>query len=397
LALAVVTGAGAAFSAVSTYDFVQFLDRQVHSIHCGFVPGASAELGDSGCRTAMMSPFSSFFGQWIWGGIPVALWALAVFAFLTYRAALIAWRGHATRQEAGFLLAATGLPVAMSILYFILARQLGTTCKVCVGMYACSAVAFVLAFFALLRIAPQGGDSMVRLAGWFTQGVGFVGVLTGVYLAFHPSAAPQRHGGCGALVQPDDPSRVMLELKPGATSMIEVLDPLCPSCRALDLRLGVSSLSQDLGVKALLFPLDSSCNWMVTEELHPGSCAVSEAILCATGLGEKKDFNSGRRVLSWAFQHQEHLREKAKADPKALRAELEAKFPQIKGCLNGSQVKNKLLKSLRWAVANGLPVLTPQLFVGEKRMCDEDTDLGLEYALREMLSAEPGPIKGAHR
>jgi hypothetical protein len=35
-----------------------------------------------------------------------------------------------------------------------------------------------------------------------------------------------------------------------------------------------------------LFPLDKECNWMVSESLHPGSCAVSEAVLCAGPDGE---------------------------------------------------------------------------------------------------------------
>ncbi len=49
--------------------------------------------------------------------------------------------------------------------------------------------------------------------------------------------------------------------------------------------------------------------------------------------------------------------------------------------------KNKMVKSLRWAVANALPVMTPQLFIKGKRLCDEDTDLGLEYTLNKMVEA----------
>ena len=56
--------------------------------------------------------------------------------------------------------------------------------------------------------------------------------------------------------------------------------------------------------------------------------------------------------------------------------------------LGGTLVKNKLTKSLRWAVANAIPVLTPQLFVGNSRMCDEDSDLGLEFTLSRMLSKQ---------
>src|SRR4051812_8519600 len=69
-----------------------------------------------------------------------------------------------------------------------------------------------------------------------------------------------------------------------------------------------------------------------------------------------------------------------------LREKIETTFPNVKGCLGSTLVKNKLTKSLRWAVANGIQVLTPQLFVGNARMCDEDSDLGLEFTLSKMLS-----------
>lgn len=390
LAVAVASLVGAVFSAVSTFDFMQFLDRQVHSIHCSFVPGAGLELGDSGCRTVMMSPYSSFFRESVWGGVPVALWALAVFAFLAYRAGSSAWRATASRQEAAFLVAATGLPLGMSLIYLALSVHLGTTCKVCVGMYASSVGAFVLAVLALRR-TPSGGDAPgLRFAGWFLQGVVFVGLLTLVFLASHPTAESKKAGGCGALVQAEDSAHVMIELKSGKVDAVEVLDPLCPSCRALDTRLGASSVGKELGLKGLLFPLDSSCNWMVTESLHPGACVVSEAVLCAAGFSEPRDHAAARRVLAWAFAHQDELREEARKDPPSVRTRLEARFPEVKGCLGGAKVKNKLLKSLRWTVANALPVLTPQLFVREERMCDENTDLGLEYSLRGMLAQKRG-------
>lgn len=388
---------GATFSAVSTFDFMQFLDRQVHSIHCSFVPGAGQELGESGCRTVMMSPYSSYFRDQLWGGIPVALWALAVFSYLVARAGAPLLRGATSRREAGFLLAATGLPLGMSVIYFALSLHIGATCKVCVGMYGSSITAFVLAFLSWRQTSGTTPEVSGSVAGWFGQGVGFVVLLTLVFLAARPASDSGKLGTCGTLVQADDPAGVMLELKSGKTPAIEVLDPLCPACKAFDTRLTSSGLGHELGMKGLLFPLDSTCNWMVTEELHPGACAVSEAILCAQGLGEKKNAEAGRKVLAYAFAHQEQLREDAKKDQKAMRAALEAKFPEVKGCLGGPQVKNKLIKSLRWAVANALPVLTPQLFVRDRRMCDEDTDLGLEYSLKRMLaSGGAAASKGAH-
>ena len=38
-------------------------------------------------------------------------------------------------------------------------------------------------------------------------------------------------------------------------------------------------------------------------------------------------------------------------------------------------------------VSNQLPVLAPQLYVAGVKLCDEDVDLGLSFALSRMLSA----------
>lgn len=386
---------GVLFAAVSTHDFIQHLDRQVHSIHCSFVPGAGGVVGDSGCRAVMLSPYSSFFRESFWGGIPVSLWAMAVFAFLSYRSGVLAYRGSARRDEATFLLAATGLPVVMALAYgFLSVVKVGATCKVCVGIYAASAAAFLGAWIAWQRTPADKDEGYAPKPHprWFAEGVGFVAVLTVAFLLFTPSSdAKGANRECGTLVRGDDPSGVMIALSDrGRVEGIEVLDPLCPACRAFDARLEASDVGDDLKLKGVLFPLDATCNWMVTERLHPGACLVSEAVLCAQGLGAQKDSVAARQVLAWAFEHQESLRALAEKDEGALRRRVEEAFPKVKGCVGGHAVKNKLTKSLRWAVANAIPVLTPQLFVGERRVCDEDTDLGLEYTLARMMRQGAG-------
>jgi hypothetical protein len=163
------------------------------------------------------------------------------------------------------------------------------------------------------------------------------------------------------------------------TPAIAVLDPLCPACRAFDRRLEASELDQRLSMQVLLFPLDSKCNWMVKSSLHPGACVVSEAMLCAPA--------SAPRILEYAFSEQQRLLELGKTNEAALKADLEQHFPDVKGCVGSAAAKARVNKSLRWAVANALPVMTPQLFVGQTRICDEDTDLGLEYTLTKRLEA----------
>jgi hypothetical protein len=282
----------------------------------------------------------------------------------------------------------------MSVLFGVLAAwKLDALCKVCVGIYASSAIVLVGAFLAH-RAAAADGPSRLGLA--LAEGTALVAVLTAAYVALAPAGAEKSLLGCGSLVTSGDAGGVMIPLGgdapaagPKLTPAVEVLDPLCPSCKAFDQRLSASALGERLELKGVLFPLDSACNWMVTEAIHPGACAVSEAVLCAAGAAsDRKDPAAAGAVLKWAFARQAELRDLAAKDDRALRDLLEREFPAVKGCLGGALVRSKLTKSLRWAVANAIPVLTPQLFVAGSRMCDEDTDLGLEYTLGRMLSPQ---------
>lgn len=391
---------GCWFAGTSTSDFVEHLDREVHKIHCSYNPTAEVESTiESPCRTVMLSPYSSWFRQDYWGGIPVSLWAIAVFAFLAYRAAHLLIRGRPVRSEGLFLFAATLLPAGMSGMYYWLAvSKVGAICKVCLGIYWSSGFAALFGLMALLMSSGSDGKGIGRFLVGIVEGVAFVGVLTMVYLGFAPKADANAGGvkGCGTLAQPADDAGIMIAISPqsGGTPTIEVLDPLCPSCKAFDNRLKASELHAKLDMKAVIFPLDATCNWMVAQTMHPGACAVAEAMLCAsgnvTGQGNPAE---GRKILDWAFKNQEDLTAQAKTDEPALRKRLETEFPAVKGCLGGNQVKNKLVKSLKWTVSNALNVLTPQVFVNGTRMCDEDTDLGLEYTLSHMLAGQGGGKK----
>ena len=129
--------------------------------------------------------------------------------------------------------------------------------------------------------------------------------------------------------------------------------------------------------KAILFPLDNTCNWMVTEATHPGACTVSEAVLCA---GAKAP-----DVIAWAFEVQDRIREETAKDPAAAARIVKERFPELAACVGSPEARSKLNKSLRWSVANNVRVLTPQLFVRGAKLCDEDVDLGLEYALPRLI------------
>jgi len=389
--------AGAYFAGFSTYDFVQHLDREMHNVTCTFLPGLaeSDAGGESGCQATMMSPWSSVFRAAVWGGLPISLPGLAVFAFLLFRG-LDLWlnRREDDRGATGFLALASALPLLTSIgMGYLSLVELDAACKLCIGIYVSSAVAFVAAVLNWrAAAAPRLGED-IGLAGEpdpgagqdlrghllsFGEGVGFVAVPSLVYLIAMPDYSGFV-GTCGELAKPEDPYAVMVPIGPqtGGKPTIEVFDPLCPTCRAFEERLEASGLEEKLARKALLFPLDNSCNWMVGYALHPGACVVSEAVLCA---GDKAD-----AVIHWAFENQEQIVTQAKTDDKAAARMVGQAFPELASCIGTPGVKSKLNKSLRWAVANQLPVSTPQVYVEGKKLCDQDIDLGMDYALSRLI------------
>jgi uncharacterized membrane protein len=382
--LAVFALAGVVFAGVSTYDFIAHLDRQVHAITCSIVPGLGPKdaSGASGCHTVLMSPYSSVLRDLTWGGIPIALPALGVFAFLLFRAVDLLLRKRMVRGETGFMIAATALPVLTSIVYGIIsATQIGTFCKVCLGIYVSSLGVFVAAIAAHVFTPPAGEHKAGGLSQWgfyFVEGLAMVALPVLLYLAFKPAYADSLLHTSG-LRHPEDKYGVMLDMHgSGQVPAIEVLDPLCPACKGFSERLAASGLGEKLQIKLVLFPLDKECNWMVGESLHPGACAVSEALLCA---GERAN-----KVLAWAFANQEDLRGRGGSSSAPVYARIKQEFPDLAACLGQPSVRARVNKGLRWIVANSLPVLTPQLFIRNQKLPDEDTDLGLDYVLSRVLA-----------
>jgi hypothetical protein len=336
-----------------------------------------------------MSPYSSVFRESIWGGVPISLPAMAVFAFLLFWGAMLALTGRSRDPRAtGFYALATGVPALTSAVMAVISlRALDALCKVCLGIYISSALCVLGAVLLYLRArtpdAPVVADPPSRLstgvlAGAFGLGCAFVLVSVVAYASSVPDFE-RFVGACGSLEKPQDPHGVLvpLERAPNGVKMIEVLDPLCSACRGFEERFEGLEMGDKVHREALLFPLDDRCNWMVESALHPGACAISEAILCAG--------DQAREVLAWSFSEQAKIMEAERAQAGSAQKLAAARFPSLAGCIGSSKVKARLNRALRWAVDNQLPVLTPQLYVEGTRLCDADTDLGLDYMLTRLV------------
>ena len=131
-----------------------------------------------------------------------------------------------------------------------------------------------------------------------------------------------------------------------------------------------------LDVQLALFPLDDTCNWMLDRPLHPGACTVSKAVLCAGP--------EARRVMDWAYEEQVYLTRAGKAGEPTLREVIRQRWGNdILKCMDAKDTSVRLNNHLHFAAENAVPVSTPQVYLGNRRVCDEDTDIGLRFTLKK--------------
>jgi hypothetical protein len=90
-------------------------------------------------------------------------------------------------------------------------------------------------------------------------------------------------------------------------------------------------------------------------------------------------------MMDWAYANQEALAAAGKNGPKALAAQVEQRWgKELVQCMHKNETTQRLNRHLHYAVDNALPVSTPQIFLGGKRLCDEDIDIGLMFALQKL-------------
>ncbi|HEY3595489.1 MAG TPA: vitamin K epoxide reductase family protein [Polyangiaceae bacterium] len=377
---------GLIFAILSSVDYARHLDRHLHDVHCSLVPGLSNRADDeeNPCRAAMYSAYAAVFRGAIWGGVPISLFAVGAFSFFVGFLIYLFVAGRSAPKTALGFFAALGLtPLMVSVAMFVISlTKLGALCKTCVGIYLSStflAVAAILALRALLRSGP---DKPTGSWFWPPVWVGALLVCTLVPSLVYASSVPDERPfltQCGKLQKTTESHNALIKMKTPQSVRPAILfeDPLCPTCRAFHQRMVAEGAFDRLDIELALLPVDSECNWMLTTPLHPGACTVSKAIICA---GDR-----ARDVLEWAYEEQDDLVKAAKAGDPTLRTALSQRWGNdIVRCLDATSTKLKLNQQLHFAADNAIPVSTPQMYLGDQRVCDEDTDLGLRYTLAQL-------------
>jgi uncharacterized membrane protein len=405
---------GLVFAIYSTYDYALHLDRQMHSVHCSFIPGAPAAAEDNACKAALFSPYSAIFRATYWGGIPISLFAIGAFSFYAGFGAYLLIAGERAPKIAFGFIGVTGFGpfVASVVMFLISAIKLGSFCKLCVGIYISSIALAVGSGFALVHFfsmgkaqrvgtapMPQAGrggvargapppqqpaearTSPLPALAWLA-GLGFAAMLPAlVYVASLPDYRPHL-AKCGTVALKPEPHNSLIKIPTTRPVQPVTLfeDPLCPSCKAFHQRLIADDIFDKLDVTMVMFPLDTTCNWMLDRSLHPGACLLSGAVLCSGG--------NARATLEWAYDNQDELRDAGKASPDALKNKIKARFgADIANCADDKKTTVRVNQHLHYASNNKVPISTPQMFLGERRVCEEDTDLGLKYTLGQLAPA----------
>ena len=159
---------GLIFGGLSSLDYIQHLDRQIHDVHCSYVPGLGAgQTPDNACRVAMYSPYAALFRDRYWGGVPIGLFAVGAFAFFAAFAIYVLLAGRAAPKKALVFLAVFGAtPTLVSILMGVIAAlKLGQFCKTCVGIYASSALLMIGGIAAVIVASREGHEPRVPRPG----------------------------------------------------------------------------------------------------------------------------------------------------------------------------------------------------------------------------------------
>jgi uncharacterized membrane protein len=374
---------GLVFAGISSLDYASHLDRGLHDLHCSFIPGADVSVSAEGCRTALNSPYSALFKRAIWGGIPISLFALGCFCFLLGYAVSIALARRPVGRSGGMLyglLAITPLLVS-AVMFSISVFELGTICKTCAGIYIASLALGVSA----IGVAAASWSERVPLSfGSFAAGALIASAMllwvlapSIVYAALAPDHEPLV-SQCGRIKVDKEAHDALLKL-PGRLPVKHAVffeDPLCPTCKSLHERLRDAQVLERLDIELALFPLDSDCNWMLDQPLHPGACKVSRAVLCA---------DSPAAMLEWAYANQPALADAARAGGKTLDQFIAGRWGAgVTRCMAERATQQRLNRHLHYAVQNGIAVSTPQIFIEGQRLCDEDIDMGLMFALHTL-------------
>jgi len=267
------------------------------------------------CDIVNASSYSEFLGA------PIAWWGTIYYGLLAamcFFGAFSKRERRATVSMAWFM-ALSGIPYVL-FLFYVSWTVLGVFCIECIGMYAASFIAAIGLFFALrmrLKGIPAYILNYFRALVGKSHELGFdpkiwthliiVAVIYGI--AWLGIAVYQTKGMAGfGKVDVDKEAQAFytqavqpIEISPhwavwgnpaAKVKLIEFSEFQCPFCRraSFTVKPFLQQFRKDVALYFVNFPLDSSCNPLLDQPMHPNSCYFAKAAICANKMGNFWDY-----------------------------------------------------------------------------------------------------------
>lgn len=342
-------------------------------------------------------------------GVPLAGWGLVYYGTLL-SLLLTGWiLGRAFRFEAmvaAFLIAAFG--AAGSIALFIaMVTPIAPFCPMCATIHAIN----LLLLFPLKRLTGcsirqlfQTSLTGVRylfggkvndpvaarwtVVGYFASALVSVVIYQWVFVEYtlhkRPAEAPLDPRQTMAMFLAGQQHEIPIsdadsQLGP-ADALVQMVifnDLQCPGCRQLAKTIPglVTEFGDTLHVVFKHFPLDSVCNSLLREELHPRACQAAWAGEAARAQGKFWDYHE-------ALIHQ---RSGAKKSLKSVVESLRLDVVQFEADRHGESARTKVLEDVALGIRLGVDG-TPAVFINGRRVYDTRPQ-----ALAYLIARQPAP------
>lgn len=271
-----------------------------YDVNQTYASGACHQLSATGCDIAVKSPWSEV------AGVPVAFVGVAADAGIALVGILALTGRGAVALPLLFSLGIGG--VLVSCLMLAVSIAAGSFCPFCMMWYGINAGLLVAAWVALDRPARRAIPDLLGALRQPLRDLAFPALAVGVAGAFGTGhvvfkslraelEAEQKKGVAQLTSQIAASKPVALFEAPDAPVkgpagarfvIVEFSDFQCPYCRKLweTLEAVVAEHGDDVRISFVHFPLDNSCNPLVSSQMHPNACRAAFAGECARRQGK---------------------------------------------------------------------------------------------------------------
>jgi len=320
------------------------------------------------CNAVESSPWASLFGHFPLAGFAAGWYAAGL--LIAAMAILPAWRRNGLKA----LLAHSIAALVASIFYlFIMVTQIKLLCLLCLVVDGLNLV-YVAVVWSLKRYSNHlnrgpksqfNSFAIVSVVALVITALGIQGSFSDPnarsltqadidYMAAKMAAYPRQS------VPSLEGEHPIMGNPTGKITIIKYSDFQCPSCKAgaYTVHPMVQRHPELVRFEWRAFPLDSACNRMVKQKMHPYACEAAKAAFCMNRRGHFKEF------YEYLFDHQEQIStelifEEAQA--------LGVTRDELSACMESDEIKKMLDRDIEDGVVLGVES-TPTFFVNGRKI-----------------------------